>query len=73
MINYATPVLAVAIGTFFLDEPFTLRIVLGSALVLLGVGLAINKGKRSPATEDQSQAIEDRGPVIEDRSPSTQD
>jgi drug/metabolite transporter (DMT)-like permease len=66
MINYATPVLAVAIGVFFLNEPFTLRIVLGSALVLLGVGLAINKGKRSPATEDQIPAIEDRGPVIED-------
>jgi drug/metabolite transporter (DMT)-like permease len=49
MINYATPVLAVAIGTFFLDEPFTLRIVLGSALVLLGVAVAV--GKRNSASK----------------------
>jgi drug/metabolite transporter (DMT)-like permease len=41
MINYATPVLAVAIGTVFLGEPITLRIVLGSALVLVGVAVAI--------------------------------
>jgi drug/metabolite transporter (DMT)-like permease len=43
MINYATPVLAVAIGTVFLGEPITLRIVLGSALVLVGVAVAIRK------------------------------
>ncbi|HEY2295038.1 MAG TPA: EamA family transporter [Thermoanaerobaculia bacterium] len=43
MINYATPVLAVAIGTVFLGEPITLRIVLGSALVLIGVAVAIRK------------------------------
>jgi drug/metabolite transporter (DMT)-like permease len=43
MINYATPILAVAIGTLFLDEPFTLRIVVGSALVLVGVAVAIWK------------------------------
>lgn len=48
MINYATPVLAVAIGTLFMGEPITLRIVLGSALVLLGVGVAI-QGRRAPA------------------------
>lgn len=73
MINYATPVLAVAVGVFFLNEPFTLRIVLGSALVLLGVGLAINKGKRSPATKDQSPAVQDRIPSSQDRSPAIED
>lgn len=45
MINYATPILAVAIGTLFLGEPFTLRIVVGSALVLAGVAVAVRKGK----------------------------
>jgi drug/metabolite transporter (DMT)-like permease len=44
MINYATPVLAVAIGTVFLGEPITLRIVVGSALVLVGVAVAIQGG-----------------------------
>ncbi len=48
MINYATPVLAVAIGTLFMGEPITLRIVLGSALVLLGVGVAMRKRNKSP-------------------------
>jgi drug/metabolite transporter (DMT)-like permease len=44
LINYATPVIAVAVGTLFLDEPFTLRIVAGAALVLLGVGVAVRRG-----------------------------
>lgn len=48
LINYVTPVIAVAIGSLFLDEPFTLRILLGSALVVGGVAVAmrVGKGKR---------------------------
>lgn len=69
MINYATPVLAVAIGTVFLGEPLTLRIVLGSALVLVGVAVAMSKGDKSPSSGDESQVIQDRSPVIQDRSP----
>ncbi|HEV2844272.1 MAG TPA: EamA family transporter, partial [Thermoanaerobaculia bacterium] len=46
MINYATPVIAVAVGTTFLDEPFTLRILAGVALVLIGVAVAV-RPKRS--------------------------
>jgi drug/metabolite transporter (DMT)-like permease len=45
LINYAIPLIAVAIGTLFLDEPFTLRMVLGTALVLAGVGVAMRKGR----------------------------
>jgi drug/metabolite transporter (DMT)-like permease len=45
LINYATPVLAVAIGSLFLDEPFTLRILLGSALVVGGVAVAVRAGR----------------------------
>jgi drug/metabolite transporter (DMT)-like permease len=44
MINYATPVLAVAVGTLFLGEQVTPRIIVGTALVLLGVGLALRGG-----------------------------
>ena len=41
LITYAIPVIAVAVGTLFLGEPFTLRIVLGAALVLVGVAVAM--------------------------------
>jgi len=43
MVNYATPVIAVVVGTVFLSEPFTLRVLLGTALVLVGVGVALRK------------------------------
>jgi drug/metabolite transporter (DMT)-like permease len=43
LINYAIPLIAVAVGTLFLDEPFTLRMVLGTALVLVGVAVAMRK------------------------------
>jgi drug/metabolite transporter (DMT)-like permease len=41
LINYATPVVAVAVGILFLNEPFTLRILLGAALVVAGVAVAV--------------------------------
>ncbi|HTG31283.1 MAG TPA: EamA family transporter [Thermoanaerobaculia bacterium] len=43
LINYATPVIAVAVGTLFMEEPFTARIAIGTALVLAGVGVALRK------------------------------
>lgn len=57
MINYATPILAVIVGSLFLGEAFTPRILAGSALVLVGVGVAVTKraagvkAKRSEAPE----------------------
>lgn len=46
LINYVTPVIAVTVGTVFLDEPFTVRIVIGAALVILGVGVVlVGKGR----------------------------
>lgn len=41
LINYATPVVAVLIGTLWLGEPFTLRICLGAGLVVAGVAIAV--------------------------------
>ncbi|HEX3128744.1 MAG TPA: EamA family transporter [Thermoanaerobaculia bacterium] len=41
LINYATPVVAVFVGTVLLDEPFTFRILLGAALVVIGVAIAV--------------------------------
>lgn len=46
LINYATPVVAVAVGSLLLDEPFTLRILLGAALVVGGVAVAVRKPKK---------------------------
>jgi len=37
LIAYATPVIAVATGVLFLDEPLTLRFALGGLLVIAGV------------------------------------
>ena len=41
LFNYATPVVAVAVGSLWLDEPVTLRILLGTALVVAGVAWAV--------------------------------
>lgn len=55
LITYCTPVVAVVLGTTLFDEPLTLRIVVGSLLVLSGVGLVVHPGAASkqagPATE----------------------
>jgi drug/metabolite transporter (DMT)-like permease len=45
-ITYCVPLVAVAIGTLFLDEPLTPRVVAGSALVITGVVLAVRGGVR---------------------------
>jgi drug/metabolite transporter (DMT)-like permease len=49
MINYATPVLAVIVGSLFMGEAFPARILAGSALVLIGVAVAVTKvGQKAP-------------------------
>lgn len=45
LITYGVPIVAVTVGTLWLDEPFTPRMFLGSLLVLAGVGLAVKFGK----------------------------
>ena len=47
LITYAIPVIAVTVGTLFFDEPFTLRIVVGAALVLVGVSVAVRKRREA--------------------------
>ncbi|MEM1178975.1 MAG: EamA family transporter [Acidobacteriota bacterium] len=49
LIAYGTPVVAVIIGTLFLDEPLTGRMVLGAALVLSGVAFVIMPQQVRPA------------------------
>lgn len=51
LITYAIPVVAVGVGTGLLDEPFTVRIFAGAVLVILGVGLAVSRGRERLETE----------------------
>jgi drug/metabolite transporter (DMT)-like permease len=49
LITYVIPVVATALGVFLMDEPFTGRTLSGSALVLGGVALALQAGRRRVA------------------------
>lgn len=49
LIAYAIPVVAVAVGTLALDEPLTLRMVAGGALVIVGVAFAVRPRGRAQA------------------------
>ena len=44
LITYGVPIVAVTVGTVFMNEPFTLRMLMGALLVLAGVGLAVKFG-----------------------------
>ena len=46
LISYTAPVLAVAIGVAFLDEPITLRLLVGAAGVLAGVAWALRPERK---------------------------
>jgi len=67
LIGYLCPMVAVLIGCLVLGEPMTLQVGLGSALVLLGVALAVRTKRRpEPApvvpggTRGSTQAAEPR-------------
>jgi drug/metabolite transporter (DMT)-like permease len=47
--SYINPVIAVILGTLLLDEPFGMRIVIASAMVLLGVAVVKWKGAKTAA------------------------
>jgi drug/metabolite transporter (DMT)-like permease len=49
VITYINPAVAVALGVIWLDEPFTVGIVLGFALVLLGSALATRRSRPTGA------------------------
>lgn len=46
LINYAVPVVAVIVGALLLDEPVTLRVLLGTGLVIAGTAVSVRKGTR---------------------------
>lgn len=51
LINYAVPVVAVIVGHFVLDEPVTLRVLLGAVLVIVGTALSV----RRPQAQNDSR------------------
>jgi hypothetical protein len=48
---YINPVIAVALGVFFLNEPFTLRMAVAALLVFAGVAVVRWAGTRRVAAE----------------------
>jgi len=49
LVSYTAPLVAVALGTLALDEPFTVRVALGGLLVLAGVAGALRSAGRPAA------------------------
>lgn len=54
LITYGIPIVAVTVGTLFMAEPLTWKIVTGTALVLLGVLLAVRSGRAAAPTLQRS-------------------
>ena len=56
LITYATPIVAVTLGTLYFEEPITLKLVVGALLVLGGVGLAASptRERRSAASSEST-------------------
>ena len=52
VVTYLIPVVAVTVGVLFLDERFSLRIVLGGLLTVAGIAI-LNAGNRRPAATVQ--------------------
>ncbi|HEX2272647.1 MAG TPA: EamA family transporter, partial [Acidimicrobiales bacterium] len=50
VVTYLVPVVAVAVGVLFLEEDFSLRLVVGGAVVIAGIAL-VNVGGRVPWRE----------------------
>jgi drug/metabolite transporter (DMT)-like permease len=51
LVSYTAPLVAVALGTFALGEPFTPRVALGGLLVLGGVASALRRSGGAPRGE----------------------
>jgi drug/metabolite transporter (DMT)-like permease len=60
--NYLTPVVAVLLGVLFVDERLSWNLVVGTAIVLLGVWIAEgNLGGRRPQASETLASIGDDG------------
>ncbi len=61
-VGYLLPVVSVALGALVLDEPLTVRVVTGMAVVLVGVGLT-----RVPVASASGARAGDERPKVGDR------
>jgi drug/metabolite transporter (DMT)-like permease len=60
MTNYLTPVVAVVLGVLFVDERLSWNLVVGTAMVLLGVWIAErNLGGRGPEASENLALLGD--------------
>jgi drug/metabolite transporter (DMT)-like permease len=60
LINYGTPVVAVAVGAAWFGEPVTRRTLAGSALIVAGVALAL-RSRRAPAPAAPEAVADEAG------------
>ena len=56
VVTYLVPVVAVAVGVAFLDEPFELRLLVGGALTVTGIALLNGRPLRRPPTPTHAPA-----------------
>jgi len=63
---YVNPIIAVVLGTILLSEPFSMRVVIASALVLGGIAIVRIRDQGS-VIRDQGSVIRDQGSVIRDQ------
>jgi drug/metabolite transporter (DMT)-like permease len=63
MTNYLTPVVAILLGVAFVDERLSWNLVVGTAVVLLGVWLAERRPNVSESTGDRLPSSSDGGGV----------
>jgi len=64
---YINPVIAVVLGALILGEPFSIRVVIATALVLVGLGIVRSSGRASsePSHAAPASKDDDRGGVLE--------
>jgi drug/metabolite transporter (DMT)-like permease len=68
MTNYLTPVVAVLLGVLFVDERVSWNLVVGTAMVLLGVWIAErNLGSRGPEASEASALLGDDAAQFQER------
>jgi drug/metabolite transporter (DMT)-like permease len=68
MTNYLTPVVAVLLGVLFVDERLSWNLIVGTAMVLLGVWIAErNLGSREREASDNSALLGDDAAQSQER------
>jgi drug/metabolite transporter (DMT)-like permease len=59
MTNYLTPVVAVLLGIAFVNEPLSLNLIIGTAVILVGLWIAERDSDEREAAKDTLRLSED--------------